>query len=89
MIRRFTIACGFLTMATLFVLTWQGQTLSGARADEQVSVIPDKPMFWPPVRPLPGPPIKAMPPTPQPKPLHQPTVHKQSPARPQSLEWRP
>jgi hypothetical protein len=79
MIRRITIACGFLTLATLFVLTWQDQTLSGTQSPGQVSVIPDKPMFWPPVKPLPAPPIKALPPVPQPKPLHGGTVSRPLP----------
>jgi hypothetical protein len=76
MTRRFTIASGLLTLATLFVLTWQGQTLSGTRPlGREVTVIPDKPSFWPPVKPLPGPPVKAMPPAPHPKPLHRGSVH--------------
>jgi hypothetical protein len=69
--RRFTIACGLPTMATLFVLTWHGQSLSGSRPARaaEVTVIPDQPMFWPPVKPLPAPPLKALPPVPYPKPL--------------------
>jgi hypothetical protein len=81
MIRRFTIACGLLTLATLFVLAWQGQTLSGigshGRGAGQLTVIPDKPMFWPPVKPLPGGPLKALPPAPHPQPLHRTTAPRQ------------
>ncbi|HLW48316.1 MAG TPA: hypothetical protein VKW09_11180 [bacterium] len=73
MMRRFTVACGLLTLATLFVLARQGLPLSGAQpwhSAEQVTVIPDKPMFWPPVKPLPSPPLKARPPVLRPEPLH-------------------
>ncbi|HKX16519.1 MAG TPA: hypothetical protein VJT33_00720 [bacterium] len=86
MIRRLTVACGLLTLAVLFGLAVQGRSLSGARTSHQnggvqVTVIPDRPAFWPPVKPVPPePPLKGLPPAPQPKPLHGATAPA-SPAR--------
>ena len=76
MIRRLTIVSGFLTLAVVFGLALQGHSLSGARASHdrggvQVTTIPDRPAFWPPVKPVPPePPLKALPPAPRPQPLH-------------------
>lgn len=75
MIRRLTIVCGALTLAVLLGLALQGRSLSGARAPQrkggvQVTTIPDRPAFWPPVQPVPPePPLKGLPPAPQPRPL--------------------
>ncbi|HEV2280946.1 MAG TPA: hypothetical protein VGX75_00975 [bacterium] len=76
MIRRLTIACGLLTLAVVAVLALQGHTLFGARSSHrgptQVTAIPDRPAFWPPVKPVPSgpPPLRGLPPSPQPQPLH-------------------
>lgn len=76
MVRRLTIGCGLLTLAVVFALALQDHALSGARASHeqggiQVTTIPDRPAFWPPVKILPPePPLKGLPPAPQPRPLH-------------------
>jgi hypothetical protein len=85
MIRRLTIACGLLTLAVVVVLALQDHTLSGARSSHrgptQVTVIPDRPASWPPVKPVPPspPPLKGRPPAPQPQPLRHAPVQS-SPA---------
>lgn len=76
MIRRLTIACGLLTLAVVFGLVLQDRSLSGARAPHQkggvqVTAIPDRPAFWPPVKPEP--------PAPQPQPLHRAAAPASSP----------
>jgi|AmaraimetFIIA100_FD_contig_31_39665168_length_420_multi_7_in_0_out_0_2 hypothetical protein len=80
MVRRFTIACGFATLAILLALTRQGQTISGAQPSGpgavQVTVIPDTRALRPPVKLLPAPPIKALPRAPRTEPLYGAPVHR-------------
>jgi hypothetical protein len=82
MIRRLTIACGLLTLAVVALLALQDHTLFGARSSHrgptQVTAIPDRPAFWPPVTP--APPLRGLPPAPQPQPLRHAPVQSPSAA---------